>query len=197
MRDKNDLDELLQRIRGLVLKGQTRRSNEISKLIKQCHPLIVHAAAKILNSPGMRYSGQDAEDVAQHFWVIMFLVGFRRYDPTKGPIVGYAYTIIRNRCRDGRRRRRPISLSVDVKDRGKAPEVVAMKREWDAQLRAAVRRLPKNYRRAFLLKYKFLVSSAVGAQRCEVGVDTFNTWVYQARQILKRTLKSEDWLDAA
>jgi DNA-directed RNA polymerase specialized sigma24 family protein len=195
-----ELENTLQAIRELVVAGEERRSCRLSDLLREAHPHVVAAASRILRSPRFRYADRDPDEITQRWWVIMVMVGFKKYDPARGPLFPYSYKILARVCQQDNRRgrvRRTYEIPPSYASRAKRSDALAGKREWNMRLYLAVRRLPKNPRRAFILKYWFDKSSVEGARRCRVCVATFNTWTHQARTLLRRGLDPDDWLDAA
>ena len=194
------LEPELQRICELWLAGEKRGSGELSELIEKVNPFVTHAASRILRSPRLRYASRDPDGSAQRFWIVMLTVGFRRYDRSRGPLFAYGYKILARTCQQDNRRERvrwTCPLLPNHKSSAKPAEKLASKREWDLRFRKAVRQLPRDLRRAFLLKYRFRVSSAIGAARCGICVATYNTRVFQARARLRDAMAGDNWLDAA
>jgi DNA-directed RNA polymerase specialized sigma24 family protein len=190
------LEDIYDRCRA----GEDLKSESISKRFDALHIYVVAAASSVLDSPSLRHSSRDPETVANRFRQRMEKSGFRNFDPAKGSLLAYVSTILRSLCREDSRkwhRRRTKQIPYAHFDASWDPSEEACKREWDIEFRKAVRRLPKNYRRAFILKYVLQKSSAEGAERCGLrSVATFCTWSYQARKLLREQLRTNDWLVA-
>jgi DNA-directed RNA polymerase specialized sigma24 family protein len=189
------LDELYKQF----VKDGDLRSRGMATLIEKVHPFVVANAARILNSPRFRYTKGDPESIVQRWWLIMDSVGFKTFDAAKGPLIAYAITILKRLCSGENRRgrlRQTQQLPFRAQSNSWGPRGSACKREWDSALRKAVRRLPKNPRRGFILKYVLHKSSEEGAKRCGLkSVATFDTWVHRARTLLREQLDPRDWLD--
>jgi len=195
-----ELEPKLQRIRELVLAGEGRRSPDLSELVGEVHPFVVASASRICRSPRFRYLERDSNLIAQRWWVKVIEVAFKRYDVSQGPLFPYLYTFLARDCQQENRReriRRGYEIPLGYAGEAKRPEALARKRDSALRVRTAVRKLPKHLRRAVILKYGFGKSSAEAACRCGVRVGTFNGWTYQARTVLRQTLRRDDWLDVA
>ena len=186
----------LEGIYSQYLKDGDLQSDEMAKLIRQVSPYVVEAASIVLNK--YPYAKSDPDDVAQEWWASMNELGFKNYTPDKGSLTGYAFTVLKHICsglnRKGNlRQTKPIPFEEQVRDW--EPIGLLCKLECDIALRKALRGLPKKYRRAFILRYILGTSSAEGARRCGLhSVNTFNTWLFEARNKFRRQLAHRDWL---
>lgn len=195
----SEMEKGLSDIYDQFIKDGDLRSREMADLIKRVHPFVVASAARMLGAPRFRHLGCDAEGIVQRWWMVMNDVGFKTYDKSKGPLIAYAITILKRLCSGesrGARLRRTQKIPFGARVTSRGPGESACKREWEKEFRKAVRRLPKNPRRAFILKYVLHKTSEEGAKRCNLkGVATFNTWTHQARTLLRQQLDPRDWID--
>ena len=139
----------------------------------------------------------DAEDLAQE----VFLKAYRhlhRYDPER-PFAPWLYRLAANlalsRARSLlARRRRERSLAA----LGEGPiapleaaEQALRRRELGARPDAATLALPPRYRVAFNMKYVLGMEASDVAAHFGVGLATAKTWLYRARECLRRRLGDE------
>jgi DNA-directed RNA polymerase specialized sigma24 family protein len=195
-----DLEEQLQKIRELAQDSEGSRSREIRKLIDEVNPFVTHAASRIVGSPRLRHFHIDAGDAVQQFWTVMLKAGFRNYKPVRGPLYAYAYVALSRLCANttrGPRRKLPCPLIGDCADRSKPLKRLGIKEKWGMVLYRAVRKLPRKYRRAILLKYWFDKEAKAGAARCAISVAKYNTWVCQGHKKLQNRFDGQSWSHVA
>jgi len=195
-----DLEPQLQKIRELSIQSEERRSREVSDAINSINHFIVRDAARILHSPKLRRFQRDADDTVQDFWAVMLAAGFRNYDRSQGPLFAYAYKALSRRCAHGTRGPRgklPLPLTQDQADRSKRLKRLGIKEKWGMRLYTAVQELPFNYRRAVLLKHWFEKKAREAAERCDISVAKYNTWVFQGHEKLRKHFDGQNWSDVA
>ncbi len=186
----------IQEIYSQYLKDGDLQSGEMAKLIRQASPYVVEAASIVLDK--YPYAKSDPDDVAQEWWASMNELGFKNYTPDKGSLTGYAFTVLKHICsglnRKGNlRQTKPIPFEEHVRDW--EPIGLLCKLECDIALRKALRRLPKKYRRAFILRYILGKSSAEERAAAGCRASTLSAPGYLKRTIrLRRQLAHRDWL---
>jgi RNA polymerase sigma-70 factor (ECF subfamily) len=93
----------------------------------------------------------DAEDVAQETFLAAY-GGLASYDPDRAAFSTWLFTIARNKCRNVRKRRRPIVVD-DLPEAAAfpAPDAGLAEAEWFRQLDEALAALPFEQKTAFVL----------------------------------------------
>ena len=196
----NTLATGLEDIHDRCRAGEDLKSENISKRFDALHIYVVAAASSILDSPSLRHSSRDPVTVANRFRQRMEKTGFRNFDRAKGSLIGYVAAILRSLCREDSRkwgRRQTRQIPFGQSDRSWGPGERACKREWDREFREAVRRLPKDQRRALILKHFLGKSSIAGAPRCGLkSADEFRDLTHKACESLREQLNPSAWLNA-
>jgi len=139
-----------------------------------------------------------AEDIGQE----VFLRFYRRpeaYDPAR-PFAAWICTVARNLCHDRYRRERTRTRyqksAVEERRYGPRPapdpSVAATEAELDAKLRAAIARLPRKFREAYVLCAVRGFSYEEAARVCDCPAKTVSTRLARARKRLVERM--EKWL---
>lgn len=153
--------------------------------------LLVTATSAFLGS--RRFRGVDCDpEAAAHDWLLkMFKVGFKQYDPERGPFYRYGYKSLAYHCNSlGRRskHRRAISLIGDQVAETDSPDKQFQLGERKRVLRRAIFRLPKPNRQALILKYWLGRSSREAAGRLGMTAATIDQLNHKSRRLL-----ASDW----
>lgn len=144
-----------------------------------------HALAfQILGNP------EDASDAVQDsFAKVLGKPG--AYDVGKGPLKPWFLRVVRNRCLDLLRRRRPGNESVDVlEDKNATPEQAAEIDERDRELKRALASISNEQRQIVILRDYLDLSYAEIAKVIEVAPGTVMSRLHRARLALREVLKS-------
>ena len=137
----------------------------------------------------------DAEDVADAFFDVALRNGFRNFDINRR-FLPYAIktvarlVIVKVRC-NGRRRFLP--LPEGIPDRMESRTSRIERQEIRALVRRAMRRLPKDLRRALIARFWLGLSPRAAADRLGIKVRAFNGRTFRARMTLRELLEGEDF----
>jgi RNA polymerase sigma-70 factor (ECF subfamily) len=142
-----------------------------------------HALAiQLLGNP------DDAADAVQDAYT-RTLQNPGAYDPVRGPLRPWFLRVVRNRCLDLIRRRRPTSDTVDQLDApGPGPEEALEAAERDRELHAALARLGEAQREILVLRDYLDLSYAEIAAVLDIATGTVMSRLHRARLSLKEEL---------
>lgn len=114
------------------------------------------------------------------------------YDASKGPLRPWFMRVVRNRCLDMLRRRRPADDSVDtVSDPAPGPEQVLRKEQRSIVIRQALSRLSSDKREIIVLRDYMDLSYAEIAGVLDVAPGTVMSRLHRARLALKEALETD------
>jgi len=144
------------------------------------------------------YDRNEAEDLAQEVFQRLY-VKLREFDASR-PFRPWLYRLAANACINATRGRMRAPAPEDPeileqrKTRGPTEDPVesAMQRDEVAALQRAVATLPEDYRTVVVMRYLEDMSCDDVAESLELPVGTVKTWLYRAREILRRRLMRED-----
>ena len=115
------------------------------------------------------------------------------YDRDRGPLKPWFLSVVRNRCIDRLRQRRPSGVDVEVlADSTARPDELAETGERDRQLRSALARLGPDQRQILVLRDYLDLSYAEIAAVLEVAPGTVMSRLHRARMALKTELETID-----
>lgn len=114
------------------------------------------------------------------------------YDARKGPLKPWFMRVVRNRCLDMLRRRRPGDDSVDtVQDPAPGPEQVLRKEQRSSVIRQALSRLSPDKREIIVLRDYMDLSYAEIAGILDIAPGTVMSRLHRARLALKEALETD------
>lgn len=143
-------------------------------------------ASHILGNP------DDASDAVQDAFATV-LGKPAAYDAEKGPLKPWFLRVVRNRCLDLLRRRRPGSVAVDgLSDKGATPEQAAEIDDRNRQLKLALATISNEQRQIVILRDHLDLSYAEIADVLDVVPGTVMSRLHRARLALREVLKSYD-----
>lgn len=152
--------------------------DELVQLGNGAHAL----ATQLLGNP------DDAAD-AVHDAFARTLQNPAAFDPCKGPLKPWFMRVVRNRCLDLIRRRKPTDDTVDLLDApGPGPQETLETAERDGELRAALRRLGEKQREILVLRDYLDLSYAEIAGVLGIASGTVMSRLHRARMKLKEEL---------
>jgi RNA polymerase sigma-70 factor (ECF subfamily) len=155
---------------------------ELAQLGNGAHAL----AIQILGNP------EDAAD-AVHDAFATALARPGAYDPGRGAFKPWFLRVVRNRCIDMLRRRRPTGVDVELlPDPGVSPEDRVQEQERDAVLRRALDALNPDQRQILVLRDYLDLSYAEIAAVLDVAPGTVMSRLHRARMALKEKLEDDD-----
>jgi len=141
-------------------------------------------AAHILGNP------DDASDAVQDAFATV-LGKPLAYDPDKGPLKPWFLRVVRNKCLDLLRRRRPADVPLEgLADKGMTPEQAAEVGDRDRALKRALAAIPNEQRQIVILRDHLDLSYAEIAAVLEVAPGTVMSRLHRARLALREVLKS-------
>jgi len=141
-------------------------------------------ASHILGDP------DDASDAVQDSFATV-LGKPLAYDAAKGPLKPWFLRVVRNRCLDLMRRRRPGNVPVDgLADKGATPEQAAEIDDRDRELKLALARITNEQRQIVILRDHLDLSYAEIADVLDVAPGTVMSRLHRARLALREVLKS-------
>jgi RNA polymerase sigma-70 factor (ECF subfamily) len=112
------------------------------------------------------------------------------YDATRGPLRPWFLRLVRNRCIDMLRSRRPVrEAAPDTPEATPGPESVAEIAERDAALRAALQSLPSEQRQIVVLRDYLDLSYAEIASVLDVPAGTVMSRLHRARVALGKAYR--------
>ncbi|NOX70625.1 MAG: RNA polymerase sigma factor [Gammaproteobacteria bacterium] len=146
-----------------------------------------HALAfQILGNP------DDASDAVQDSFAKV-LGKPDTYDIDKGPLKPWFLRVVRNRCLDLLRRRRPVGDPVErLVDKSATPEQAAEIGDRDRALKEALASISSEQRQIVILRDYLDLSYAEIADVIEVAPGTVMSRLHRARLALREVLKSHD-----
>lgn len=155
---------------------------ELAQLGNGAHAL----AIQILGNP------EDAAD-AVHDAFATALARPGAYDPGRGALRPWFLRVVRNRCIDLLRRRRPTGVDVELlPDPGVSPEDRVQEQERDAVLRRALDALNPDQRQILVLRDYLDLSYAEIAAVLDVAPGTVMSRLHRARIALREQLEDDD-----
>jgi len=141
-------------------------------------------ATNILGNP------DDASDAVQDAFATV-LGKPRAYDADKGPLKPWFLRVVRNRCLDLLRRRRPGGMPVEaLADKGVTPEQAAEIDDRDRELKLALATISNEQRQIVILRDHLDLSYAQIADVLDVAPGTVMSRLHRARLALREVLKS-------
>ena len=141
-------------------------------------------ASSMLGNP------DDASDAVQDAFTTV-LGKPLAYDAQKGPLKPWFLRIVRNRCLDLLRRRRPAGTPVDeLTDKGATPEQAAVLDDRDRELRLALATITNEQRQIVILRDHLDLSYAEIADVLDIAPGTVMSRLHRARLALREVLKS-------
>ena len=156
--------------------------HELAQLGGGAHAL----AIQILGNP------VDAED-AVHDAMATALGRPGAYNARRGPLKPWFLRIVRNRCIDLLRRRRPADSSVEeLVDSAVGPEQAAELADRDRVLKLALNALPPEQREIIVLRDYLDLSYAQIADVLEIAAGTVMSRLHRARVSLGKTYREYD-----
>jgi RNA polymerase sigma factor (sigma-70 family) len=175
-------------------RAENGNSQAQAELFRQHYPTAYRLAYSLL------HHREDAEEVAQDA-LAYALTNLDQYDPTRGTLTTWLYTITLSRCRNKRRRRQlaEVPLFGWLMGETKAPgapnnpqEAMLEQAETHATLHAAVRQLPQKQQEAIVLRYFHDLNYAeIGAiVGCSAQTAQSRVWLGQKR--LSRLIAAGD-----
>jgi RNA polymerase sigma-70 factor (ECF subfamily) len=137
-------------------------------------------------------NADDAAD-AVHDAFAKVLMNPGAYDAGKGPLKPWFLRLVRNRCIDMIRRRRPGSVDVDeLKSPGTGPERSLEISQRDQELRRALAKLSAEFRQIIVLRDYMDLSYIEIATVLEIAQGTVMSRLHRARMSLKEELNRND-----
>ena len=113
------------------------------------------------------------------------------YDAEKGPLKPWFLRIVRNKCLDLLRRRRPAGMPVDeLTDEGATPEQEAELDDRDRELKLALATITNEQRQIVILRDHLDLSYAEIADVLDIAPGTVMSRLHRARLALREVLKS-------
>jgi len=113
------------------------------------------------------------------------------YDAQKGPLKPWFLRIVRNRCIDLLRGRRPAGIPPDeLADKGATPEQAAELDDRDRELRLALATITNEQRQIVILRDHLDLSYAEIADVLDIAPGTVMSRLHRARLALREVLKS-------
>ncbi len=163
----------------LVLEGDVQA---FRGLVEKYQGPVYRLARSIINDP------VDAEDIAQD----CFLAAFRNlasFDPAVGTFSVWLFVIVRNRCRNALKRRRPRSLDDTPEPfRMHRPSDALSEREWQHRFDLALSSLPIEQRTAFTLAEIEELAYETIAKIEDVPLGTVKSRIRRAKDKLRQIL---------
>ena len=134
-------------------------------------------------------NADDAADAVQDAFT-MVLSAPESYDARKGALRPWFMRVVRNRCLDMLRRRRPDGDSTElVRDPGPGPEQSLSKDQRSASIRYAISMLPGDKREIIVLRDYMDLSYAEIAEVLGIASGTVMSRLHRARLALKEALE--------
>ena len=143
-------------------------------------------AAQLLGNP------DDAADAVQDS-LLAVLAKPRSYQARRGPLKPWVLRVVRNRCIDLMRQRRPVDDVVDqLADPAGPPEQLVEQAQRDRALQRALRGLEPEHREIIMLRDFLDLSYAEIGAVLELLPGTVMSRLHRARNALKRRLQDGD-----
>lgn len=138
-------------------------------------------------------NAEDAAD-AVHDAFATVLAKPEAYDRSKGPLKPWFLRVVRNRCIDLMRRRRPQEGGIDeLSDVGPGPEAAAAAEQLSMRLQAALDALAPDAREIIVLRDYLDLSYAEIADVLGIAGGTVMSRLHRARLALKEALSGNDY----
>jgi RNA polymerase sigma-70 factor (ECF subfamily) len=154
------------------------------------HELVTLGGGAHALASNMLGNPDDASDAVQDAFTTV-LGKPLAYDGQKGPLKPWFLRIVRNRCLDLLRRRRPAGMPVDeLKDRGATPEQAAELDDRDRELKLALATITNEQRQIVILRDHLDLSYAEIADVLDIAPGTVMSRLHRARLALREVLKS-------
>lgn len=137
-------------------------------------------------------NADDATDVVQD--AIVKALGKRGgYNASTGPLAPWFLRVVRNRCIDLIRRRRPSDTGIDIlSEPGPGPQELLELSQRDRELHAALASLPAEQRQVIVLRDYMDLSYAEIAEVLDVPQGTVMSKLHRARLALRKELICDD-----
>jgi RNA polymerase sigma-70 factor (ECF subfamily) len=137
-------------------------------------------------------NADDAADAVQDAFATA-LSRSDRYDPSKGELKPWFMRVVRNRCLDMLRRRRPADESADMlPDPGVGPDEAFDTNELSTRIRLAISSLPADKREIIVLRDYMDMSYAEIADVLDIAPGTVMSRLHRARLALKEAFENDD-----
>lgn len=115
------------------------------------------------------------------------------YRPDRGPLKPWFLRIVRNRCIDLLRRRKPTTDEVgDIADSSEGPEAAAETADRDRMLKQALASLSTDQRQLIVLRDYMDLSYAELARVLDIAPGTVMSRLHRARMALAKTYREQD-----
>lgn len=135
-------------------------------------------------------NADDAADAVQDA-LMTVLTKPRAYDAKKGPLKPWFLRVVRNRCIDLLRQRRPTeSVDEQLPDTTASPEEDAVRAERDDALTAALLTLSSDHREIIVLRDYLGLSYSEVANTLSIADGTVMSRIHRARIALKQALET-------
>lgn len=135
-------------------------------------------------------NADDAADAVQDAFTTV-LDRPERYDASKGPLRPWFMRIVRNRCLDMLRRRRPVDIAAEsLPANAPGPEEILGDRERMTTIRQALALLPAGKREIIVLRDYLDMTYAEIAEVLGIAPGTVMSRLHRARLALKEALES-------
>jgi RNA polymerase sigma-70 factor (ECF subfamily) len=137
-------------------------------------------------------NSEDAAD-AVHDAFAAVLARPESYDHERGPLKPWFFRVVRNRCVDLLRKRRPAGVDIDtLPDPGAAPEESLENDQRDIRLQKALSGIKPEQRQIVVLRDYLDLSYAEIAMVLDVAPGTVMSRLHRARLALKENLENDD-----
>lgn len=154
------------------------------------HELVTLGGGAHALASNMLGNPDDASDAVQDAFTAV-LGKPLAYDAQKGPLKPWFLRIVRNRCLDLLRRRRPAGMPVDeLTDKGATPEQAAELDDRDRELKLALATITNEQRQIVILRDHLDLSYAEIADVLDIAPGTVMSRLHRARLALREVLKS-------
>ena len=154
------------------------------------HELVTLGGGAHALASNMLGNPDDASDAVQDAFTAV-LGKPLAYDAQKGPLKPWFLRIVRNRCLDLLRGRRPAGIPVDeLADNGATPEQAAELDDRDRELKLALATITNEQRQIVILRDHLDLSYAEIANVLDIAPGTVMSRLHRARLALREVLKS-------
>ena len=154
------------------------------------HELVTLGGGAHALASNMLGNPDDASDAVQDAFTAV-LGKPLAYDAQKGPLKPWFLRIVRNRCLDLLRGRRPAGIPVDeLADKGATPEQAAELDDRDRELKLALAAITNEQRQIVILRDHLDLSYAEIADVLDIVPGTVMSRLHRARLALREVLKS-------
>lgn len=176
-----------------------RESSLFDKALKELNKSLLALAKSVLNSVHPRSHRDELSEEARQIWQnLMLAKGFHSY-LTRGngrPFSPYAVRSLYNICMSllrGQSRLSILSEMEEFSDPDSNPVKAVETEEIRQAIKAAMKNLPPNIRKALELTYWHDLSNREAAERMKSNPRTIATWNHRGRQILKEDLQKRGY----